>query len=53
MFLPETPQEMAHPGWDELDVILVTGDATIDFPLIGVAMVGKVYWPDTSVSGLS
>lgn len=29
-------------GWDALDVILVTGDAYIDSPFIGVAVIGKV-----------
>ncbi|HOM29258.1 MAG TPA: YgiQ family radical SAM protein [Deltaproteobacteria bacterium] len=41
MFLPETPEEMKALGWDALDVILVTGDAYIDSPHIGVALVGK------------
>jgi len=42
MFLPTTRDEMARLGWSELDVILVTGDAYIDSPLIGVAVIGKV-----------
>ncbi len=42
MFLPTTPQEVAERGWDQLDVILVTGDAYIDSPFIGVAVVGHV-----------
>jgi uncharacterized radical SAM protein YgiQ len=41
MFLPTTSHEMKTLGWDELDVILVTGDAYIDSPHIGVAVVGK------------
>ncbi len=42
MFLPTTPQEVAERGWDQLDVILVTGDAYIDSPFIGVAVIGHV-----------
>ncbi|HVN71814.1 MAG TPA: YgiQ family radical SAM protein, partial [Desulfomonilia bacterium] len=42
MFLPTRKEEMASLGWDGLDVILVTGDAYIDSPHIGVAVVGKV-----------
>jgi len=42
MFLPTTPEEVAARGWDQLDVILVTGDAYIDSPFIGVSMVGHV-----------
>jgi uncharacterized radical SAM protein YgiQ len=41
MFLPTTSHEMKTLGWDGLDVILVTGDAYIDSPHIGVAVVGK------------
>ena len=33
---------MQQLGWDALDVILVTGDAYIDSPFIGVAVIGKV-----------
>lgn len=42
MFLPTTKKEMQHLGWETLDVILVTGDAYIDSPFIGVAVIGKV-----------
>ncbi|MCK9560895.1 MAG: YgiQ family radical SAM protein, partial [Candidatus Marinimicrobia bacterium] len=42
MFLPTTKTEMEKLGWQELDVILVTGDAYIDSPHIGVAVIGKV-----------
>lgn len=42
MFLPCSREEMKHLGWDALDVILVTGDAYIDSPFIGVAVIGKL-----------
>ena len=42
MFLPTTKKELRQLGWDSLDVILVTGDAYIDSPFIGVAVVGRV-----------
>ncbi len=42
LFLPTTPKEMQSLGWDQLDVILVTGDSYIDSPFIGVAVIGKV-----------
>lgn len=42
MFLPTTRQEMEALGWPRLDVILVTGDAYIDSPFIGVAVIGKL-----------
>ena len=42
LFLPATRAEMAARGWDALDVILVTGDAYIDSPFMGVAVIGRV-----------
>jgi uncharacterized radical SAM protein YgiQ len=41
-FLPTTRSEMEARGWDELDVILISGDAYIDSPFIGVAVVGRM-----------
>lgn len=41
-FLPTTRKEMDAKGWDYCDVILVSGDAYIDSPFIGVAMVGRM-----------
>ena len=42
MFLPTTTEEMEAQGLDALDIILVTGDAYIDSPFMGVALIGKV-----------
>lgn len=42
MFLPTTREELTRLGWDQLDVILVTGDSYIDSPFIGAAVIGKV-----------
>jgi len=42
MFLPTTPQELSRLGWDQLDVILVTGDSYIDSPHIGTAVIGNL-----------
>lgn len=41
-FLPTTREEMYERDWDYCDVILVSGDAYIDSPFIGVAMVGRM-----------
>ncbi|OQX19858.1 MAG: YgiQ family radical SAM protein [Desulfobulbaceae bacterium A2] len=41
-FLPMTREAMADRGWDELDVLLVTGDAYVDHPAFGAAMIGRV-----------
>ena len=41
-FLPTTREEMDALGWDQCDVILVSGDAYIDSPFIGVAVVGRM-----------
>jgi len=42
LFLPTTLEEMRTLGWDALDVILVSGDAYIDSPYIGIAVIGRV-----------
>ncbi len=41
-FLPMSRAEMAALGWDRCDVILVTGDAYIDHPSFGMALVGRL-----------
>ncbi|NLF22637.1 MAG: YgiQ family radical SAM protein, partial [Lentisphaerae bacterium] len=40
-FLPSTPAELAQRGWDALDIILVSGDAYLDTPFSGIALVGR------------
>ena len=40
--LPITKEECRDRGWDEVDVILVTGDAYIDHPSFGVALIGRL-----------
>lgn len=41
-FLPTTLEEAHARGWDELDVIIVSGDSYIDSPFIGAAVIGRV-----------
>ena len=41
-FLPTTIKEVRERGWDELDVILFTGDAYIDHPSFGAAVIGRL-----------
>ena len=41
-FLPTTRAEMDALGWDECDVILVTGDAYVDHPSFGMAIIGRL-----------
>jgi uncharacterized radical SAM protein YgiQ len=41
-FLPMSRAEMDKLGWDFCDVILVTGDAYIDHPSFGMALVGRL-----------
>lgn len=41
-FLPMSRAEMNALGWDACDVILVTGDAYIDHPSFGMALVGRL-----------
>jgi len=42
MFLPTTKAEMKKRGWKKLDIILITSDAYIDSPYMGVAVIGRV-----------
>ncbi len=41
-FLPISASDMRDRGWKELDVILVTGDAYVDHPSYGAAVIGRV-----------
>jgi uncharacterized radical SAM protein YgiQ len=41
LFLPTTLEEFKQLGWDQADILLVTGDSYIDSPFIGVAVIGK------------
>ncbi len=41
-FLPMSRQEMDALGWDSCDIILVTGDAYIDHPSFGMALIGRL-----------
>ncbi len=41
-FLPMTRTEMDALGWDSCDIIIVTGDAYVDHPSFGMAIVGRV-----------
>ncbi len=40
-WLPTTTKEIEHLGWDYIDVILFTGDAYIDHPSMGTAVIGR------------
>ena len=41
-FLPTTQLEMAALGWDSCDIIIVTGDAYVDHPSFGMAVIGRM-----------
>ena len=41
-FLPTTKKEVELRGWDQLDVILFSGDAYVDHPAFGAAVIGRV-----------
>jgi uncharacterized radical SAM protein YgiQ len=40
-FLPTTREEMDARGWDELDVLIVTGDAYVDHPAFGPILIAR------------
>lgn len=41
-WLPTTKKEVELRGWDELDVILFSGDAYVDHPSFGPAVIGRI-----------
>src|SRR6516162_1653 len=41
-FLPMSRAEMDALGWDECDIVLVTGDAYVDHPSFGMAIIGRL-----------
>ena len=41
-WLPTSKKEMEAKGWDEADVILFSGDAYVDHPSFGAAVVGRI-----------
>ena len=42
LMLPTSREEMDELGWDSCDIILITGDAYIDHPSFGMALVGRL-----------
>ncbi|MFH2000841.1 MAG: YgiQ family radical SAM protein [Planctomycetota bacterium] len=41
-FPPSTPAELEKAGWDRPDILLITGDAYVDHPSFGAAMISRV-----------
>jgi len=41
-WLPITRKEVEERGWEELDVILISGDAYVDHPAFGTAVIGRI-----------
>jgi uncharacterized radical SAM protein YgiQ len=41
-FLPMSRAEMTALGWDECDIVVVTGDAYVDHPSFGMAIIGRL-----------
>ncbi len=41
-WLPITKKELDLRGWDELDVVLISGDAYVDHPAFGAAVIGRI-----------
>src|ERR1700687_5710651 len=51
-FLPMSRAEMDILGWDSCDVVIVTGDAYVDHPSFGMAIIGRVLEPQGFKDGL-
>jgi len=46
MFLPVSIADMKERGWDEYDFLLITGDAYVDHPSFGAAVIGRLLEAD-------
>ena len=42
-FLPMSRAEMDTLGWDSCDIVIVTGDAYVDHPSFGMAIIGRLW----------
>src|ERR1043166_2109010 len=42
LFIPTTPEEVRERGWDAVDVVIVSGDAYVDHPAFGTAIVARL-----------
>ena len=52
-WLPTTKKEVELRGWDELDVILFSGDAYVDHPSFGAAVIGRILEADRKSTRLN
>ncbi|OYU98872.1 MAG: hypothetical protein CFE45_14875, partial [Burkholderiales bacterium PBB5] len=41
-FLPSTRAEMDALGWDSCDIVIISGDAYVDHPSFGMAVIGRM-----------
>ncbi|MGD9639047.1 MAG: YgiQ family radical SAM protein [Alphaproteobacteria bacterium] len=41
-FLPMSKEEMEKLGWDSCDIIIISGDAYVDHPSFGMAIIGRI-----------
>ncbi|MGM0479307.1 MAG: YgiQ family radical SAM protein, partial [Bacteroidota bacterium] len=41
-WLPLTMKEVKKRGWEEIDVVLISGDSYIDHPSFGTAVIGRI-----------
>ena len=41
-WLPLTKKEVEKRGWTDVDVVLISGDAYVDHPAFGTAVIGRI-----------
>ena len=41
-WLPLTMKEVKKRGWEEVDVVLISGDSYVDHPSFGTAVIGRI-----------
>ena len=51
-WLPITMKEVEAHGWEELDIILISGDAYVDHPAFGAAVIGRIIQSEGLIVGI-
>jgi len=51
-WLPITKKEIEDRGWSQLDVIIVSGDAYVDHPAFGAAVIGRIIESEGLLEGI-
>ena len=51
-FLPISKKDMEERGWEQLDFVYISGDAYVDHPSFGHAIITRLYYQTRHLSGI-